>query len=249
MKSPRRFDLTHPALQKDALNNETKPPEDSISWRLWLAGQAIAQDALNTDYVQGIRQGNLDPNDYGQYTIQDCTYCAHAQDDYLTIEQRARNDSALDLASFAKARYDSYVKYTNEQLTAWHIKSPSALAPSPAAQTYIDFEHQIATTYPPIYGVLAMIPCDQLWPWLAEQLNDQIKSSGIYSFWIKENIGFTGAYRLDNFIDAWFAQYPEIYNWERALYVYQSCLTCELNFFKSACGQALSPMPTAPKQL
>ncbi len=39
------------------------------------------------------------------------------------------------------------------------------------------------------------------------------------------------------------AEHRQVYDWESALFVYQSCMTCELNFFKSACGQGLSPMP------
>ena len=92
-----------------------------------------------------------------------------------------------------------------------------------------------------------MIPCDQLWPWLATQLKSKVSATNLYSFWITENNDWGGAYRLDNFIDAWFTQHPDIYSWDDALYIYQSCMTCELNFFKSAGGQSLSPMPNKPK--
>jgi len=242
MRSPRRINFSHEAL-KNLTWNDKPPPSDSISWKLWQACQDIAQAALNTDYIQGIANGNLNPNNYGQYTIQDSVYCYNAQNDYLTIEKRANSENFPELAAFAKARYESYVSYTKETFSNWHIKEPSALSPSQAAQTYIDFEHLAATDYSPIYGVVAMIPCDQLWPWLATQLKSKVSATNLYSFWITENEDWSGAYRLDNFIDAWFAKHPNIYSWNDALYIYQSCMTCELNFFKSACGQALSSMP------
>ena len=243
--SPRRTNFQHAALAQYSFSTE-KPPEDSISWKLWLACQEIAQEALASKYIQGIKNGNLDPNSYGQYSIQDAAYCHNAQKDYQTIEDRAKADGFPELAAFAQARYESYQSYTEGVVEAWHLASAGAVNPGQAAQTYIDFEHHAANDLPSIYGVIAMIPCDELWPWLATELKPNVSSGNLYSFWIKENDDWHGAYRLDNFIDSWFAAHPDVYNWDTALYVMQSCMTCEANFFRSACGQKLLPMPTKP---
>ena len=117
------------------------------------------------------------------------------------------------------------------------------MVPSQAAKTYIDFEHRVAQELPPIYGVVAMIPCDELWSWLATELQPHSKSHNLYGFWIEENNDWHGAYRLDNFIDDWFAEHPAVYDWDTALYVMRSCMTCEVNFFRSACDQSLLAMP------
>ena len=241
--TPRRLNVQHPALQSIPLNDKAPPPDDSIAWKLWLACQDVAQEALNSDYVQGIKSGTLDPNRYGQYTLQDAVYCHHAQSDYQGLESRATAAGESALAAFAKARCESYASYNAHTFKTWHIQNADALAPGKAAQTYIDFEHQIANEWEPIYGVLAMIPCDQLWSYLATQLKDDAGSGNLYSFWIKGNNDWGGAYRLDNFIDAWFAEHPEVYNWDSALFVFRSCMTCEANFFRSTCGQDLLPMP------
>lgn len=245
MRSPRRIDFTHKAFEKIKLN-ESPPPADSISMKLWQACIEIAQQALSTNYIQGIANGNLDPNDYGHYSIQDCAYCYNAQGDYQAAEAMAKEAGYPELAAFDQARYDSYVQYTDQLLTDWHISDPNAISPGPAAQQYINFEHQIANTWPAIYFVVAMIPCNQLWAWLATELYPDIKPNNIYNFWITENEDFSAAWRLDNFIDAFFKSTPLQYNWDDALRAYQGAMTGELNFFKSACGQALSPMPKMP---
>lgn len=243
MRSPRRIDFNHEALQAIPLNDKAPPPDDSISWKLWLACQNVAQEALNTDYMQGIKNGNLDPNSYGQYTLQDAVYCSNAQDDYQTIEERSQSHGYPQLAAFAKARYDGYASYNTATFKDWHIADASAVSPGEAVQTYIDFEHRIANEWHPIYGLICMIPCDQLWPWLATELENDAGSGNVYSFWITENADWGGAYRLDNFVDDWFAEDPKVYDWDSALFVYRSAMTCEVNNFRSACGQALVPMP------
>ncbi len=243
MRSPRRIDFNHKALDAIPLNDKAPPPADSISWKLWLACQDIAQMALNTDYMQGIKSGNLDPNSYGHYTIQDAVYCYHAQDDYQAMETRALSEGHSQIAAFAKARCDSYATYNTETFNDWHIADANAVKPGDAVQTYINFEHLIANDWHPIYGLICMIPCDQLWPWLATELEADSGSGNLYNFWITENADWGGAYRLDNFVDDWFAEYQQVYDWDSALFVYRSAMTCEVNSFRSACGQALVPMP------
>lgn len=243
-RSPRRLDVQHQALRTVPLNDKAPPPEDSLAWGLWLDSQDLAQKALQTQYIQGIAKGTLDPNAYGQYTLQDAIYCHHAQDDYATLERRATAAGDADLAAFAKARGDSYRSYNATTFESWHIQDPSAVALSDAAQTYVDFEHHLAVDESPIYGVIGMVPCDQLWSWLATELAKVSTSPNLYDFWITDNNDWGGAYRLDNFIDGWFDDHPSMADRDKALFVFRSCMTCELNFFRSACGEALEPMPS-----
>ncbi|MEM8962616.1 MAG: TenA family transcriptional regulator [Acidobacteriota bacterium] len=244
MVTPRRIDFQHQALQSIPLDDTSPPPETSIAWKLWSACDDLAQQALASDYIQGIKTGELDPNRYGHYTLQDAVYCHHAQDDCRTLAARATATGDASIAAFAKARYDSFVSYNRETFEAWHIADPKAVAPGDAAQAYIDFEHRTASESPPIHGLIAMIPCDQLWAWLATSLHDAATPTNLYRRWITDNADWHGAYRLDNFIDGWFAEHPESSDWDQALLVYRSAMTCEVNFFRSACGQALVAMPS-----
>lgn len=240
-RSPRRFDFTHDAFTNVTLD-DSKPPTDSFSWKLWVDNLDIANEALNSKYIQGIANGNLDPISFGQYSIQDCAYCYGAQDDYLLIEHNAKQNNREMLAAFAKARYDGYVKYTNQILKEWHISNPSSILPGEAAQDYIEFEHKIAQlSSTPTMGVIAMIPCDQLWTWLAIELLGNNTPNNIYDFWITGNNDWNGSYRLDNFINSENQTHP--INQLLAQKVYRGSMICELNFFRSACGEQLMPLP------
>ncbi|MEM7245712.1 MAG: TenA family transcriptional regulator [Acidobacteriota bacterium] len=243
-RSPRRLGDA-PSLQSVDVPT-TPPPEDSISWKLWLGAQDLARDALQSDFVQGIANGSLDPNAYGHYSIQDVAYCVHGESDYAKTVERANAAGEPVLAAFAQARHDSYRSYTSSLLESWHLNNDQAVTPGPAARAYIDFEQMVASTLPPIYLIVAMIPCDQLWPWLAEQVGPKVKPGNVYAFWPKENGGWHGAYRLDNFVDRWFADHPDQHDEATATWVFRSCVTGEVNFFRSACGQSLLPMPQRP---
>ena len=245
MHFPRLFDFADEALKMITFS-DAPPVNESISSRLWQACQDIAQQALNSTFMQGIGHGNLDPDHYGQYIVQDCAYCYHAQRDYQTIVDRATQAGHSELAAFAKARLASYARFNQSYLKSWHISNPDALDVGQAARQYIDCEHTAASRLSPVYGTVVMIPCERLWPWLASQLKSDAGSSNVYSFWITENDSFHGANRVDNFIDGWFADHQEDYQWETALAVYRSAMTSELNLFRTACGQSLEPMPTIP---
>lgn len=42
---------------------------------MWNDSQDIARQALQTDFVQGIKHGNLDPTCYGTFNVSDIYYC------------------------------------------------------------------------------------------------------------------------------------------------------------------------------
>ena len=194
--------------------------------------------------------GTLDPNAYGRYTLQDCAYCAHALDDYTNLAIRALQAGFADLSAFALARAAGYRTYNRTQFSAWGIQ-PFGVIASPATRTYLDLERLVCGRLHPIYGLAVMMPCDILWPWLATQLakRETHRVGNLYDFWITGNQDWHGAYRLDNFFDAWLAAHPGIYDPQLGLLVFQSALTCEVNLFQSACGQPLQDMPQAYAKL
>jgi thiaminase/transcriptional activator TenA len=126
MRFPRLTNFAHEALAALHLD-VTKPAADSISAKLWAACDDVAQDSLNSDFMQGLGNGTLSPDKYGQYIVQDCAYCANAAGDYRTFEGRATAAGEPKLAAFAKARYESYEKFmprtclpgTLEMRTPW----------------------------------------------------------------------------------------------------------------------------------
>ena len=43
----------------------------------------IAKSALDTCFIQGIKNGTLDPRDYGAYAVQDSVYISHGKVELL----------------------------------------------------------------------------------------------------------------------------------------------------------------------
>lgn len=242
-RSPRRLHPSHPALR--SLPVDSNPPAPaSVTWNLWLQSQDLAQEALATKYIQGIAHGTLDPNAYGQYTVQDAVYSYHGEHDYLAVEKRALAAGEQEIAAFAKMHYEGYRSYWSETFAAWSITKPEALSPAAAMKTYIELERNIAANAPPIYIVVAMLPCDVLWSWLGATLAPNATPSNLYASWITTNDGgYTGAYHLTNFVDQWSAQHPGVLDPAKALQIFRACMTCEVNAFRFACGEPLLPMP------
>lgn len=119
-------------------------------------------------------------------------------------------------------------------MKAWHIKDILATNPNDAVKAYVAHEHYVAEFMEPIYGVVAMIPCDRLWSWLAETLSPDNVPNNLYDFWISDNQGWSGTYSLENFVNSWFAAHPKQYEWESALKAYRGSMLGEVGDFRAA---------------
>lgn len=219
--------LNHLQTHIEQLDVPQGQPADSLAAAMWQASQSIANAALNTDYIQGIKNGDLDPNNYGIYTVQDSVYCYHAAQDYRVALARAIRP---DVKAFIAARLAGYEAYNKEVFTQWHIEQPDAIGLSPAAQAYSQFESEVARDDQVLYLIVAMIPCERLWSRLAGQLKQYATPDNLYSFWITENLSDKGALRLEAFVDAHAAQLDA----DKATAIYQRCMHGELGFFESA---------------
>lgn len=58
------------------MNFEEKGLQESLSARLWEAAekQGYLLEGLNTKFIQGIKKGNLHPEIYGSFMVQDYAY-------------------------------------------------------------------------------------------------------------------------------------------------------------------------------
>lgn len=246
MKLSRLIDHAVDATLKALVFHPPEPGPDAISSKLWAQCQDIAEQALQTTFVQGLGNGTLNPNQYGQYTVQDCAYCAAASQDYHDIETLAAQQNEPTLAAFAKAHYTSYDKYVETYLPSWHVGDASALVLNEAGKQYIAHERAAVKTLHPIYGILGQLPCERLWPWLAQQLRPGSPKHNVYQFWINENANYGHMYLFSNYMDQWFGEHPDQYNEDVALAVIRGSVIGELNMFRAACGESLTPMPQIP---
>lgn len=227
MNHARRIRFTEDFFLKNNLKT-SPPPDDSLFFQLWNANQEIAVKALNTDYIQGIKNGTLDPIKYGAFTVSDAYYCYNGAQDYLNAESQASDAS---LKAFLLQKYNSYLAYNTSFTTTWHLRDASGIVPLQTAIDYSEFEHNVASFQDPIYTLIVMIPCEYLWYWLAHQISPPT-TGNLYASWITGNNYPDGAYAMGNFIE----QYRQSHNIDPTLAqnLYAQAMSYELQNFIAA---------------
>ncbi|XP_022102439.1 uncharacterized protein LOC110985611 [Acanthaster planci] len=134
------------------------------------------------------------------------------------------------MAAALQAQIKTSEKYNRELFEQWHIADPEAVSLTKAATEYINFGREVSEEMSPVYLLIAMLPCEKLWGWLANEIRSRIDATNIYSFWIEEHL--ISVSTLTNFIDDNAERYDV--DLDTAVYVYQKALSLEVNFFQSA---------------
>ena len=141
MKNPRSITLTQAMIEQHKLSTDP-PPSNSLFWRLWNAAKSHAEAALATPFVQGIKNGTLDPVAYGAFNVSDAYYCWHGADDYGTAVDRATDPV---LKAFLASKHQSYQQYNATFPTTWRIKDASSVLPLDITKAYSDFEISVVS--------------------------------------------------------------------------------------------------------
>ena len=229
MKNPRRVALNDELIKKHNLSTSSPPPE-SLFWKMWNACVNIANQALATDFIQGIKLGNLDPVKYGGFNVSDAYYCFNGSQDYLAAESRAEDEV---LKAFLLQKYQSYQKFNEEFPKIWHIKDASGVVPIEVCKRYLEFESTVASQEEPIYCIVVMLPCEYLWYWLANQLAPPT-ANNLYAPWITGNDSPNGAYAMGNFLDAYQQNHPGAIDENKAIEIYTQAMSYEVENFAAA---------------
>lgn len=227
MRNNRRLVLSDNFIAENNLSTNPPPPS-SLFWTMWNACLNIAYDALATDFIQGIKNANLDPVTYGGFNVNDAYYCFNGAQDYLAAESNATDPT---LKAFLHEKYLSYQKYNETFPTIWHVKDAYGVVPSQACKDYSDFESNIASHEESIYTLIVMLPCEYLWAWLGGQLSPP-SSGNLYAPWITGNDDPDGAYAMGNYIDLY--QQTHTIDENLALKIYTQAMNYELQNFSTA---------------
>lgn len=214
-------------------SEEVKPIQAMLSQKLWNDNLDGSKKCLQSCFIVGIASGRLNPNFYGKYTLQDAVYCYHATRNLRTLLKKVTLD---EYKNFLKTRIDSFEKYTNEMFEDWQIENPDGIRLGEAARDYIQMQEKIAdSNLNFIYSLIAMLPCEMLWPWLAQSIDNGDKNNLYYS-WIEGN-KYSGR-SLEKFIN----QLDETaLDMNLVGRIFSGGILCEFNFFSSPCkGQSVS---------
>ena len=191
-----------------------------------------------------MEKGNLNPNYYGQYVIEDVIYLIRSIENlhYLSIKC-AKTDPPL--FEFFAEKADSYTRYTHDMAVAWHIVDDEGLAAGPSVTDYIRLQRILAySDLPAGYSIAAMIPCERMWPELALKMKAGTSATSVYSFWANENAQYEIPGSLAKKLDA-LAKVGDL-NQARLLEIYLLAMQCERNFFLAG-GKQEYPSITIPQ--
>ncbi|MDH3892693.1 MAG: TenA family transcriptional regulator [candidate division Zixibacteria bacterium] len=229
MRSPRRLVLSDELIAKHSMVTDP-PPQDSLFWKMWNACTQIAADALATGYIQGIKAGNLDPVKYGAFMVSDAYYCFNGAQDYLAAETRT---SDPELKAYLLAKYSSYQKYNQTFPDIWHVRDARGVVPLDICKEYSAWESTVASHEDPVYTVVALLPCEYIWYWLANQLAPPTPGN-LYAEWITDNDSPKGAYAMGNYLVKYMAENPGVIDETKAIQLYTQAITYEQKNFAAA---------------
>ncbi|WP_254564068.1 hypothetical protein [Oscillatoria sp. HE19RPO] len=199
-----------------------------LSTLMWESAKPIAEKTLQTCHIQGIKYGDLDPNHYGFYTVQDAIYCYQTTEQYRILAETATD---ANIKEFAEERQKSYERYTKNLFDNWCIEDPNSIKLSPELQKYINYKSEILKSHSSAYFIVSNIPCVRLWTWLANQLQNRlVGAANLYSFWIQDNLSDKSALTLEDFVD----KNAHALDINEAIAVYKRCMEGEFEFFALA---------------
>ncbi|KAL5004003.1 hypothetical protein ScPMuIL_017459 [Solemya velum] len=205
------------------VSTQSKIP-DLTKW-LWEQTIQYHQQALDTPFIQGMKNGTLDPALFGVYNLQDAVYCYNATECLKIVKENSHGS----MKEFADSKIEAYKDYTESMFEMWHVLNPSGVKMNRAAQMYSAHELDVAKNMDPIYSFISMIPCLRLWPWLGQRLRNTPHNFGVYENWIDTNLSGDGYQHMEEFVNDQFSNINE----GKALDVYRTSMMYEYEFFNS----------------
>ncbi|XP_052798102.1 uncharacterized protein LOC128230119 [Mya arenaria] len=205
-------------------------PEILLSEYLWQQTQQYHNQALQTGFVQGIRNATLNPESFGGYMLQDSMFCYEASKNIDLAESNATDPI---IKQFLQKRFQSYKDYFQSLFNTWHIVDASGIKLDQACTAYIAHEHDVAMNRNSVYFVVALLPCAKLWPWIGQQIAADTGNFGVYTKWVQENFSpdSSGVTKYETLINN--AEAQGVINRNEALEVYTKSMMGEVNFFGS----------------
>ncbi|VDI32425.1 Hypothetical predicted protein [Mytilus galloprovincialis] len=197
-------------LQQCTLSDKPCDDYDFCEW-LWTETKDTRTIALNTNFVQGVKDGMLHPTSF----------------------VAAKRAEMCPLKIFLDHESSSYKSYYEDLFDKWHIRDGKAIELGKECQEYVDTVADVASKDDAYYMLVALIPCARLWPWLGQQLTAAKDNFGAYTDWVNSNFdpSSKGYKKLEVRVNAAFSNKQIDRN--KALNIYSKCMTGEAGFFGS----------------
>ena len=201
-----------------------------ISNTLWESNFDLALLSLQTNFVQGIKTGNLPINIFKEYVAQDYFFLESFARAYGLAVSKSRNKKHIKTLSVLLSGVSEELILHETYAKEWDIDLTTNLI-GPATKKYTDFLEEVSLNLSLIEIMSAMTPCMRLYSWLGKNLLNMI-SNNPYSEWILtySDESFDNlAKSLENLID----EYKDPYDNDQLNFLYKRAMELELDFFNS----------------
>ncbi len=201
-----------------------------ISNTLWESNFELALLSLQTNFVQGLKTGNLPKNIFQEYVAQDYFFLESFAKAYGLAVSKSKHKNSIKVLSQLLAGvseelilHETYAKEWNIDLTNNFIQ--------PSTQNYTDFLDEVSKKQSAVEILFAMTPCMRLYSWIGKSLSNKVLNNP-YKDWIitYSHESFDNLVKsLENLIDS----SKEAYDTNKANFLYKRAMELELEFFNA----------------
>lgn len=196
---------------------------------------SAADTAYNSVFIEGIKNGSLDPQRYGAVNVLDAYYCYEAASSLWIACSKAKNKDQ-GLYELLTRLYNGYAGYNQTFLNQWHISASKNVTPTICFREYAEHERKVAKDEDAVYLLPALLPCYYLWYWMAQKIKqDSTLKPGLYQFWVDGNAYEPhSAEAIDDFISQW-SSAGKTWDESKAMEIFKTSITLEGKVFNE-CG-------------
>ncbi|KAH7296009.1 hypothetical protein KP509_26G003800 [Ceratopteris richardii] len=211
--------------------------QTNFSQYIWDNAIDLLPQARNTTFISGVLHGDLNPNFYGDYVLQDSIYCRIVAQLWTELANYEAADE--EVRAYANDSISGFQDCSVQLFDRWSIKddgedSYGVLVEDPVKE-YTTYINETMIAYPP-NALIATYACLKLWNNLTNELWEIVKdeTSNPYRVWVNENRDDgSSARRQATQMDEWDSKY-QWYDWSEGLSLFRSAMMNEINFFNHA---------------
>jgi len=201
-----------------------------ISQKLWESNYLLASLSLNTNFVQGIKNGDLPKTKFQEYLTQDYFFLESFARAYGLAVSKSKNKKNIKILSGLLSGVSEELILHETYAKKWDIDLTNNFI-EPATKKYTDFLEDVSINLSLIEIISAMTPCMRLYSWLGKNLINMI-SNNPYKDWILtysdqsfDNLAKSLEYLID--------EYDDTYDVDQINFLYKRAMELELEFFNT----------------
>lgn len=221
-------------LPSEVCMNYRVPGEYSFFKKAFDDNTYTAEEVEDTDFVQDMKNGRLEIQDFCSNGIMTGYYYCKSADAFNKLLDRIDPREEVYLFHIVRAVRDGYEDYARAFLKDWRMTSVDDIEPTEGMKSYMKRLNEIIKEMCPIYAVVAILPSQYLWTWISRRLISSMHfNPGIYLSWFEACTEPNTSYALGNYITNWTKDRRE-FDYDVANSIYKEFMDFEFTLFTEA---------------